>query len=61
MEFIKEREVFVKESTSKNYSVGAYYLAKLMLEIPLMILLPTIENILTYHAVGYRREAMAFF
>jgi len=61
MEFIKEREIFVKESASKNYSVTAYYFSKVILEMPLMFYLPLIENLLTYHLIGYRRTPSAFF
>ena len=61
MEFIKEREVFVKESASKNYTVCNYYISKLLLELPLMLLLPLFENALTFYIVGYRRDWTCFF
>ena len=61
MEFIKEREVFVKESAEKNYSVLSYYLSKLTLEFPLMILLPMLENFMTFYVIGFRSGAFLQF
>jgi len=61
MEFIKEREVFAKESADKNYSVLSYYLSKLALEFPLMILLPLLENFLTFYVIGFRPSAFPHF
>ena len=60
MEFIKEREVFARESSSKNYSVMSYFCAKLTIETPIMLVLPLLENVLTFWFLGYRRTWDAF-
>ena len=60
MEFIQDREVFIKESASNNYPVHAYYLSKILLEFPLMMILPLIENLLTFFVIGYRQNWYTF-
>ena len=60
MEFIQDREVFIKESASNNYPVHAYYLSKLLLEFPLMMVLPLLENLLTYFIIGYKPSLYCF-
>ena len=53
MEFQKERGVFIRENSSNLYSVGVYYMSKLVLEMPLLLAIPLLENILTFHGIGY--------
>ena len=60
-EFIKEKNVFVHEMGSNSYSISAYFSSKLALELPLAILQPIIENILTFWAIGYTNTWETFF
>ena len=53
MEFQKERAVFIKEKASKLYTISPYYISKLMLELPLLLLLPLLENGMTFYFIGY--------
>ena len=61
MEFIKERNVFIKEYTSNLYGTGAYYASKLALELPLLVCLPLLENTLTFWGIAYREGAFFEF
>lgn len=54
LEFQKERNVFIREYASNLYGTGAYYASKLVLELPLLFMLPLLENSLTFFGVGYR-------
>lgn len=54
LEFQKERTVFMREHTSKLYGSGSYYLSKLTIELPLLLLLPLLENAITFWGIGYR-------
>ena len=56
-EIQKERGVFLRENSSNLYSAGAYYMSKFVLELPLLLIMPMLENILTFHGIGYRNEA----
>ena len=61
MEFQKERGVFIRENSSNLYSVGVYYMSKLVLEMPLLLAMPLFENILTFHGIGYSEGAFWHF
>ena len=57
MEFLVERDVFIREKASNMYSTLPYYFSKLALETPLLLSLPFFENILTFWGIGYRNQA----
>ena len=61
MEFQKERGVFIREYTSNMYGTLAYYLSKLALELPLLIVLPLLENTLTFWGIDYHTGAFFKF
>lgn len=61
LEFQKERKVFMREHASKLYGSGAYYLSKLALELPLLLMLPLLENVMTFWGIGYRSDAFFKF
>ena len=46
LEFQKERGVFIREHTSRMYGTAAYYASKLLIEMPLLLALPLLENAL---------------
>ena len=49
--------MFIREKTSKMYGVVPYYISKLIIELPLLLGLPLLENVLTFFGIGYRKEA----
>ena len=57
MEFQKERSVFIREKTGKLYGVLAYYFSKLVIELPLLLALPMLENVLTFFGIAFRAPA----
>ena len=57
MEFQKERSVFIREKTGKLYGVIPYYMSKLVIELPLLLALPFIENGLTFSGIRYKEGA----
>lgn len=54
MEFLVERELFVKEVASRLYLPESYFVSKILIEMPLTFLLPLLECSITFFAVGYR-------
>ena len=59
--FQDERPVFLREQANKMYSVTAYYLAKIAIEVPILIVLPMIFEIIVYFGVGFGRTTEQFF
>jgi ABC-type multidrug transport system permease subunit len=47
-----ERAVFLKEENSKLYSTMAYFVGKSSVEIPFMIVLPVVQQLIIYWMVG---------
>ena len=43
------------------YGTGSYYASKLTLELPLLLLLPLLENVMTFWGIGYREESFLQF
>ena len=50
--FQEERPVFLREQANKMYSVPAYYLAKLLVEMPMQSFTPMVLAIIIYFKVG---------
>jgi ATP-binding cassette, subfamily G (WHITE), eye pigment precursor transporter len=61
LEFQKERAVFIREKASGMYSISPYYLSKLLLEFPLLLALPLLENLMTFYGIGYMSENHNFW
>jgi len=60
MSFPQERDVFLKENSSRLYGVVPYFLAKNLPEIPFQLISPTISAIILYHACGLRDDGGHF-
>ena len=54
MEFQKERSVFIREKSGNLYTIVPYYMSKLVIEIPLLLLLPLLENLMTFPGIAYK-------
>ncbi|CDW72976.1 abc transporter family protein [Stylonychia lemnae] len=61
MMFYPERRIFLKESSQNLYSIYAYYLSKLTLEIPFLILQACITSIVIYFGLGLELAFYKFF
>ena len=52
MVFPMERPVFIRESNNNLYRVSTYFWAKVVAQIPLALILPTIYVFIVYFTVG---------
>jgi len=51
--FPAERAIFLKEVGSNTYSVSAYFMGRQMTEIPITVLFPAIQALITYYIIGF--------
>jgi ABC-type multidrug transport system ATPase subunit/uncharacterized protein with PQ loop repeat len=59
--FPPERAVFLQEQTNSMYSAPVYYLSKVIAELPINVVIPSIYVIITYWSWGLAVNATAFF
>lgn len=50
--FQNERPVFLREQANKMYTVAAYYLAKIVIETPVLALTPMLFSVIVYFKIG---------
>jgi hypothetical protein len=50
--FPDERPVFLREINNNMYSVSAYFLGKIIAELPAMIILPMLYGSIVYFVIG---------
>lgn len=55
-----EHVVISKERRSGSYHLSAYYMAKTISELPLLVTLPTLFIIITYWIAGFNSAASFF-
>ena len=53
--------MFIREHASDSYGIFTYYSSKLALEMPLLLILPLLENLMTFWGIGYRKGAFIKF
>lgn len=59
--FPMEKAVFLKEQSSKMYSVAAYYLSRNVVEIPYLLIIPMITSIIVYWMMDLTSTPGNFF
>lgn len=59
--FPLEKGVFLKEQSSKMYSVGSYFLSRNLVEIPYLLIFPMITSLVVYWMIDLRSSAECFF
>jgi ABC-type multidrug transport system permease subunit len=57
MEFQLERTIFIREVASNMYNVLPFFISKVIVEMPILFLMPLLECSICFWAVGYRNEA----
>jgi ABC-type multidrug transport system permease subunit len=50
--FQNERPVFLREQANKMYSVTAYYVAKILIETPILAFTPMLFSVIVYFKIG---------
>ena len=59
--FQGERPVFLREQANKMYGVFPYYIAKILAEIPVFLIVPMIFTAITFFSIGFTNEDGRFF
>ena len=59
--FQLERPVFLREHANMMYSLSPYYLTKMLVEIPILLVLPLIQCLCVYWIIGYQSGIQRFF
>ncbi len=59
--FQDERPVFLREQANKMYYVTPYYMSKVVMDLPFVIVTPLLSTIILYFGVGFERTAGQFF
>ncbi len=57
MEFQIERTIFIREVASNMFNVLPFFISKIIVEMPIIFLMPLLECSISFWVVGYRHEA----
>ena len=58
--FPQERAIFVKERASGMYTLSSYFMARIVGDLPMELLLPTIFLVITYWMGGLKPDLLSF-
>ncbi|KAM3238608.1 ABC transporter G family member 25 [Capsicum chinense] len=58
--FPQERAIFVKERASGMYTLSSYFMARIVGDLPMDLILPTFFLIITYWMAGLKPQLLAF-
>ncbi len=61
--FQAERVVFIREHSTGSYSTLAYYLAKVMADLPFLTIVPVVQGTISYfmvHSKNYSVQCISF-
>lgn len=58
---LKEKEIYLREVQSNQYSVFAYYMSKIINSLWLQLLLPLVFILATYYVAGLPHSATLFW
>ncbi|XP_017981062.1 PREDICTED: ABC transporter G family member 25-like [Theobroma cacao] len=58
--FPQERAIFVKEHASGMYTLSSYFMARIIGDLPMELILPTVFLIMTYWMAGLKPNLVAF-
>lgn len=61
LSFPTERPVFIREYSSKLYSVESYYVSKNLIETPMQLFFMIIFSIIIYFTAGFRTDSAKYF
>jgi hypothetical protein len=53
--------VFLREQANNMYAVTSYYLAKTMMELPVLLITPMVFSVIVYFKIGLIITASQFF
>lgn len=59
--FQDERPVFLREYSNQMYGVPAYYMGKVIVDTPMIIIQPLINAVIVYFGIGLTITAYQFF
>ena len=59
--FQAERPVFLREYSNRMYGVFSYYIAKSIMDFPVLVLTNVIGVLITYFIVNFERTPQQFF
>jgi ABC-type multidrug transport system permease subunit len=59
--FQLERAVFLREYCNQMYDLTPYYMTKMMIEIPILILSPLVMQVMVYWSIGFKAEPKSFW
>lgn len=61
MQFLPERTIILKERAAGSYRLSAYFLSKIISELPIRLLLPFVFLAISYPMAGMNPDPKIFF